>query len=68
MIMTEEVEGGIRGMCNLGEGLIEKYEARGEAKKSREIAERMLERNISVEDISACTDLTIEEILELKKK
>lgn len=32
MIMTREVEGGIRSMCNLGEGLIEKYEKRGEYK------------------------------------
>ena len=32
MIMTRETEGGIQSMCNLGEGLIEKYEARGERK------------------------------------
>ena len=32
MIMTREVEGGIQSMCNLGEGLAEKYEARGEAR------------------------------------
>ena len=30
--MTRETEGGIQSMCNLGEGLIEKYEARGERK------------------------------------
>lgn len=40
----------------------------GKVKKSIQIAERMLEREMSIEDISACTDLTIEEILELKKK
>lgn len=32
MIMTEEVEGGISSMCNLGEGLMEKYEKKGEEK------------------------------------
>ena len=31
MIMTEVIEGGVGNMCNLGEGLIEKYTALGEA-------------------------------------
>lgn len=30
--MTRETEGGIQSMCNLGEGLIEKYKTRGERK------------------------------------
>jgi len=35
MIMTRETEGGIQNMCNLGEGLIEKYESRGIEKGER---------------------------------
>lgn len=61
MIMTEKIEGSVRNMCNLGEGLIEKSEARSK----REIAQRMLERNLPIEDIVACTELTMEEILEM---
>lgn len=36
-VMMRETEGGIQSMCNLGEGLIEKYEARGERKNLVEI-------------------------------
>lgn len=55
-------------MCNLGEGLIEKSEARGEAKKRREIALKMLQENEMKEKISLYTDMTMEEIVELEKE
>lgn len=47
MIMTEVIEGGVGSMCNLGEGLIEKYTVLGEvrgAEKERINTERERKR------------------------
>lgn len=64
MTMTKEVEGGIRSMCNLGEGLIEKYEKRGEERGLRNLVETCQELNHSKET----TILKLMEKYQLERK
>lgn len=62
MVMTKEVEGGIQSMCNLGEGLAEKYEARG-----KEIGKLIGEQKSLVEtyqEFGKSKEETIEKVMD----
>lgn len=71
MIMTEEIQGGFKSMCNLAEGLIERTEKRVKKEVTEQLttqmAEKMLRRGMSIEDVMAYTELPKERIIEIEQ-
>jgi SOS response regulatory protein OraA/RecX len=55
-------------MCNLSQGVLEKGEARGEAKKEAKIIINMSKKGYTLEQIADVTDKSIEEVKAIIEK
>jgi len=67
MASCERIEGHMKGRSEgLAEGLL-KGCMEGSIERSRQIAIRLLQKKMSVDDVAALTDLTKEQVRELQK-
>ena len=68
--LTEELEGGVNNMSNLGEGIREAAfkdgeasgEARGEARGKAQFIKTMYNNNVSCEEIARMTNIDLEDV------
>ena len=72
--LTEELEGGVNNMSNLGEGIREaafnegeasgetRGETRGEARKEAQLIKTMYNNDVSCEEIARITEIELEDV------
>ena len=64
--LTDDLEGGVNYMSNLGEGIREAAfkdgEARGEARKEAQLIKTMYNNNVSCEEIARMTNIDLEDV------
>ncbi len=65
--LLKDTEQGVGTMCQAVEKVYNDAMAKGDAKRSKETAVRLLAMGLSVEQIAQATSLTVEEVEELKK-
>ena len=65
MEMTRKLEGRIHTMCNVGEGLWERAEERGEQKRLMKQVKAKLEKNMGVEQIASELEESVSVIREI---
>ena len=64
--LTDDLEGGVNYMSNLGEGIREAAfkdgEASGEARKEAQLIKTMYNNNVSCEEIARMTNIDLEDV------
>ena len=60
--LTEELEGGVNFMSNLGEGIREAAFKDGETRKEAQLIKTMYNNDVSCEEISRITEIKIEDV------
>ena len=60
--LTEELEGGVNFMSNLGEGIREAAFKDGETRKEAQLIKTMYNNDVSCEEIARITEIELEDV------
>ena len=60
--LTDDLEGGVNYMSNLGEGIREAAFKDGEARKEAQLIKTMYNNNVSCEEIARMTNIDLEDV------